>query len=98
MLSNPLYDPYQILTKVYSDGAHLKQAIADTYIEELNRARTVKIVYGVLEKDLWLDYAIRFYAPKSPKLAVRILLKISLYMLLYMEKQKYIECGKIINV
>ncbi|MBO5335424.1 MAG: hypothetical protein J6A87_05540 [Clostridia bacterium] len=89
MLSNPLYDPYQILTKVYSDGAHLKQAIADTYIEELNRARTVKIVYGVLEKDLWLDYAIRFYAPKSPKLAVRILLKISLYMLLYMEKQKY---------
>ena len=89
MLSNPLYDPFQILTKVYSDGAHLKQAIADTYIEELYRGRTVKIVYGVLEKDLWLDYAIRFYAPKSPKLAVRILLKISLYMLLYMEKQKY---------
>ncbi len=89
MLSNPLYDPYQILTKVYSDGAHLKQAIADTYIEELNRARTVRIVYGVLENDLWLDYAIRFYAPKSPKLAVRILLKISLYMLLYLEKQKY---------
>jgi hypothetical protein len=90
MLSNPLYDPYQILMKVYSDGAHLKQAIADTYIEELNRARTVKIVYGVLENDLWLDYAIRFYAPKSPKLAVRVLLKIALYMLLYLEKQKYV--------
>ncbi len=89
MLSNPLYDPFQILTKVYSDGAHLKQAIADTYIEELSRGRTVKIVYGVLENDLWLDYAIKFYAPKSPKLAVRILLKISLYMLLFMDKQKY---------
>ena len=89
MLSNPLYDPFQILTKVYSDGAHLKQAIADTYIEELYRGRTVKIVYGVLENDGWLDYAIKFYAPKSPKLAVRILLKISLYMLLFMEKQKY---------
>ena len=89
MLSNPLYDPFQILTKVYSDGAHLKQAIADTYIEELYKGRTVKIVYGVLENDLWLDYAIKFYAPKSPKLAVRILLKISLYMLLFMEKQKY---------
>ena len=89
MLSNPLYDPFQILTKIYSDGAHLKQAIADTYIEELNKARTVKIVYGVLENDLWLEYAIRFYAPKAPKLAVRILLKISLYMLLYMDKQKY---------
>ena len=89
MLSNPLYDPFQILTKVYSDGAHLKQAIADTYIEELYRGRTVKIVYGVLENDGWLDYAIKFYAPKSPKLAVRILLKIALYMLLFMEKQKY---------
>ena len=89
MLSNPLYDPFQILTKIHSDGAHLKQAIADTYIEELNRGRTVKIVYGVLENNLWLDYAIKFYAPKSPKLAVRILLKISLYMLLFMDKQKY---------
>jgi 16S rRNA (cytosine967-C5)-methyltransferase len=89
MLSNPIYDPFQILTKVYSDGAHVKQAIADTYVEEINKGRTVKIVYGVLENDLWLDYAIKFYAPKSPKLAVRILLKISLYMLLYMDKQKY---------
>ena len=89
MLSNPVYDPFQILTKVYSDGAHLKQAIADTYIEELYRARTVKIVYGVLEKDGYLDFCIKHYAPKSPKLAVRTILKISLYMLLYMGKQKY---------
>ncbi|MBQ8374001.1 MAG: hypothetical protein IJX98_00310 [Clostridia bacterium] len=89
MLSNPLYDPFQILTKIYQGGAHLKQALADTYIEELNRARTVKIVYGVLENDLYFDYAIRFYAPKAPKPAVRLLLKISLYMLLFMGKQKY---------
>lgn len=89
MLSNPVYDPFQILTKVYSDGAHLKQAIADTYIEELYRSRTVKIVYGVLEKDGYLEFCIRHYAQKSPKLAVRTILKISLYMLLYMGKQKY---------
>ncbi len=89
MLSNPVYDPFQILTKVYSDGAHLKQAIADTYIEELYRARTVKIVYGVLEKDGYLEFCIRHYAPKAPKLAVRTILKISLYMLLFMDKQKY---------
>ena len=89
MLSNPVYDPFQILTKVYSDGAHLKQAIADTYIEELYRARTVKIVYGVLENDGYLEFCIRRYAPKAPKLAVRTILKISLYMLLFMDKQKY---------
>lgn len=89
MLSNPVYDPYQILTKIYSEGAHLKQAIADTYIEEINRARTVKIVYGVLENDLYFDFCIRRYAPKAPKLAVRTLLKISLYMLLFMDKPRY---------
>ncbi|MBQ8284063.1 MAG: methyltransferase domain-containing protein [Clostridia bacterium] len=89
MLSNPVYDPFQILTKVYSDGAHVKQAIADTYIEEQYRARTVKIVYGVLENDGYFDFCIRHYAPKAPKLAVRILLKISLYMLIFMDKKRY---------
>ncbi len=89
MLSNPIYDPYLILTRVYSDGAHLKQAIADTYIEEQYRARTVKIAYGVLERDIYLDFCIRAYAPKAPKLAVRTILKISLYMLLYMDKKRY---------
>ncbi len=89
MLSNPVYDPFLILTKVYQSGAHLKQAIADTYIEEQYRTRTVKIVYGVLENDGYFDFCIRHYAPKAPKLAVRIILKISLYMLLYMNKKRY---------
>ncbi len=89
MLSNPVYDPFQILTKIYSDGAHVKQAITETYIEEQYRSRTVKIVYGVLENDGYFDFCIRHYAPKAPKLAVRILLKISLYMLLFMDKKRY---------
>ena len=89
MLTNPVYDPFLILTKVYSDGAHLKQAITDTYIEEQYRSRTVKIVYGVLENDGYFDFCIRHYAPKAPKLAVRTILKISLYMLLFMEKKRY---------
>ena len=89
MLTNPVYDPFQILTKIYSDGAHVKQAIADTYIEEQYRSRTVKIVYGVLENDGYFDHCIRFYAPKAPKLAVRTILKISLYMLLFMDKKRY---------
>ncbi len=89
MLSNPVYDPFQILTKIYSDNAHVKQAIADTYIEEQYRQRTVKIVYGVLENDGYFDFCIRHYAPKAPKLTVRILLKIALYMLLFMDKKRY---------
>ena len=89
MLSNPVYDPFLILTKVYSDGAHVKQAITDTYIEEQFRSRTVKIVYGVLENDGYFDFCMKHYAPKAPKLAVRTILKISLYMLLFMDKKRY---------
>ena len=88
-MTNPLYDPYQILCRVYGEGAHLKQAIAETPIEELNRLRTVKIVYGVLEEDGYLSQCIRTFAPKSPKLPVRVLLKIALYMILFLHKQKY---------
>ena len=89
MLSIPVYDPFLILTKIYSDGAHVKQALADTYIEEQYRSRTVRIVYGVLENDGYFDFCIKHYAPKSPKLAVRIILKISLYMLLFLDKKRY---------
>ena len=89
MLSNPVYDPFLILSKIYSDGSHVKQAIAETYIEEQFRSRTVKIVYGVLENDGYFDFCIRHYAPKAPKLAVRTILKISLYMLLFMDKKRY---------
>ena len=88
-MTNPIYDAYAILQKVYGGGAFLKQAISDTPIEEAERARTVKICYGVLENDLYLDTCIRAFAPKNPKLPVRILLKIALYMLLFLKKQRY---------
>ena len=52
-MTNPLCDPYFILAKVYQGGKYLKQAISETFIESLNKARTVKICYGVLEKDIY---------------------------------------------
>ena len=88
-MTNPLADPYLVLTKIYVNGARLKQALAETPVEELHRARTVKIVYGVLEKDIYLSHCIRSFAPKTPKPAVRVVLKIALYMLLFMGKARY---------
>ena len=88
-MTNPLADPYLVLTKIYTDGTLLKQALAETPVEELHRARTVKIVYGVLEKDIYLTHCIRAFAPKAPKPAVRIVLKIALYMMLFMGKARY---------
>lgn len=97
-MTNPLADPYLILTKIYSDGAYLKEAIASTSIEELHRARTVRIVYGVLENDLYLEYCIRSFTKKAPKSAVRIVLKIALYMLLFMGKTRYMVTDNAVSI
>ena len=88
-MTNPLCDPYLILEKVYKNGKFLKQAIAETPVEPLNKPRTVKIVYGVLEKDIYLSAIISANAEKPPKSSVKIVLKIALYMLEFMDKKSY---------
>ncbi len=88
-MNNPLADPYLVLSKVYLDGQYLKRALAETPIEPLNKSRTVKICYGVLDKDIYLDYIISANVKETPKRALRIILKIALYMLEFMGKHDY---------
>ncbi len=88
-MNNPLTDPYLILSKVYLGGKFLKQAIAETPVEPLNKARTVKICYGVLEKDVYLEHIIGANVKKQPKNAIKIIIKIALYMLEFMQKHDY---------
>ncbi len=97
-MTNPLYDAYAVLHKVYGGGAYLKQALADTPVEPAERARTVKLCYGVLENDRYLDFCIRSFAPKNPKLPVRILLKIALYMLLFLDKPRYMVADNAVSL
>lgn len=86
---NYFYDCYAILCKVYSDKTYIKQAINSTIIEEKNRALTIKTCYGVLDKDIELSYYIKQLTDKSPKLAIKTILKISMYAIKYLNKQVY---------
>lgn len=86
---NELYDAYRVLFKVYSEGAFVKQALSDTPIEELNRAHTTKLVYGVLEKDIELGYYLSKLCAKNPKQAIRIILKESMYSVKYLSAAPY---------
>ncbi|MCD8372445.1 MAG: hypothetical protein LUD27_03990 [Clostridia bacterium] len=94
-MTNPLADPYLALSKVYSEGTYLKQALASTPVEPANRARTSRICYGVLEKDIYLSKIIAANTEKQPKSSVRLILKIALYMLEFMQKHDYmvIDCA-----
>ena len=86
---NYFYDCYQILNKVYSDKTFVKQAITQIPIEEKNRSATIKTVYGVLDKDIELSYYLTKLADKSPKLAIRTILKISMYCIKFLQKKSY---------
>lgn len=86
---NYLYDCYCILNKVYGEKAFLKQAINSTFIEEKNRALTIKTCYGLVEKDVELSYYLKRLCDKSPKLVIRTILKISMYAIKYLEKKPY---------
>ena len=86
---NWFYDCYTVLNKVYSDKTFFKQALANTIIEEKNRALTIKTCYGVLDKDIELSYYIRALTDKSPKLVIRTILKISIYAIKYLNKHGY---------
>ena len=78
------YDSYSVLSKIYSEGAFIKQALNGTIIEEKNRKTTTKICYGVLDKDITLSYIIKKLSSKTPKSSIRIVLKISLYSIIYL--------------
>ncbi len=86
---NYFYDSYCILNKVYSEKSFVKQAISSTFIEEKNRALTIKTVYGVLDNDIEFSYNIKYLATQTPKLAIRTILKIAMYAIKYLEKKEY---------
>lgn len=81
---NILYDSYRILEHVYSEKTFLKQAIKSEVIEPLNRRTVIKICYGVLDKDITLSWYISKLCDKNPKLPIRIILKISLYEIAFL--------------
>ncbi|MBR6737659.1 MAG: hypothetical protein IKL82_04760 [Clostridia bacterium] len=92
------YDSYNVLTKVYGSGAYIKQAFLSTVIEEKNRPRVTKICYGVLDKDIELSYIIKSLTEKTPKLAIRTLLKIAIYSIKYLNTPPHAVTDTIVEL
>ena len=83
------YDCYQVLTKVYSQGAFITNALNSTQVEPLKRREITKICYGVVDKDIELSYYITKLTSKAPKQAIRTLLKIAMYCIAHLNKPKH---------
>lgn len=83
------YDSYVVLSKVFQGGAFIKQAIADARMRETTKNASIKICYGVLDKNVTLDYIIKKLCEKSPKTPIKIILKIGLYAIKYLKTAPY---------
>ena len=74
---------YDILSKVYLDKSYVSIEL-NKYLNKLdnsvNSSLVTKIVYGVLEKDILLDYFIAHYVTKLPEQKFLILLKMVAYI------------------
>ena len=92
------YDSYRVLTEVYSGGAFIKQALNDIQIDEKNRSHLTKICYGVLDKDIALEYDISALCDKRPKQAVRTLLKIGMYSVGYLKTAVYAVTDNLVEL
>lgn len=73
---------YDVLRKVYIDGAYVSIELNKglTTTKSINNALVTKIVYGVLEKDITLEYFVSKYVSKMPKVEFLILLKMVAYV------------------
>lgn len=73
---------YDILKSVVIDKSYVSIELNKVLnnIENVNTALITKIVYGVLEKDISLDYFISAHVSKLPKVNILLLLKMVAYV------------------
>ena len=81
-MNKELKASYELLKKVYIDGAYvsieLNKLLNST--NGINNALITKIVYGVLEKDISLEFFVSQFVSKMPKPELLILLKMVAYV------------------
>ena len=94
---------HNVLKAVYFDDAYssieLNKLLKNSAIESLNKNLITKIVYGVLEKDVFLTYVISQFCAKKPNEEIELLLKIGIYILKYVTGIPNFACvNEIVNL
>ncbi len=93
---NVFLEPYRVLWRVYSEGAHLKLALKE--LGSGNHGRTVSYAYGVLEHDRYLDLCVASIVRKPPKPAIRLILKIAIFARLYADMPPAVSVNEAVSL
>lgn len=76
---------YDILSKIFKEKTYSSQALFYALEKEENPELIYKIVLGVLDSNIELEYIIDSLSKKPPQNAVAIILKIGIYCIKYMD-------------
>ncbi len=79
------------LLEVYRQGAYSSLTLNKVLspLEKQDKAYVTRLFYGVLSKDIQLNYILSKLTQKPPKPVVRVVIKMGLYMLRYMDMPAY---------
>lgn len=80
---NDLAIAFEILLAVYKDGAYSNIELNKRVVGASNQAIVTRLVYGVLQKDVQLEYYLSKVTSKRPSKTVAVLLKLGFYALTY---------------
>ncbi|MFI3166999.1 MAG: 16S rRNA (cytosine(967)-C(5))-methyltransferase RsmB [Bacillota bacterium] len=97
---NYIYKSYKIIDEVLRKGAYstiyLNKVLA--LCEEQDKKLVTKIVYGVLENNILLEYKISQLCAKKPKNSVYNLLKVGIYMIDDMDVKNYAAVTETVQI
>lgn len=82
-MNKELYYSYNILKKVYFEKAYAGielNKLQNLHKGDINTSLVTKIVYGVLENDIRLEYVISKFVKKAPEKSIELILKIGAYV------------------
>lgn len=82
---------YQILYKIFADCAYVNIALNNGLksVSDNDKKLITRIVYGVTEKNLFLEYIISKLVKKQPHVSDAVILKIGIYRIYFMNEPDY---------
>ncbi len=92
-MSNPRFTAFNVLYKIENDNAYsniaLNNALKSDRLNPLDSSFASALVYGVLERQITLDYILRQYSKiplRKIELKTKIILRLGILQLLFMDK------------
>lgn len=95
-----IFECYQILYKIFSKSAYVNLALNSGLkaVNEKDKKTITRIVYGVIEKNLFLDYIIKQLTKKYPHTSDAVILKMGVYQIYFMDEPDYAVVNNMVEL